>query len=91
VVLLDSALAQLPKDAIALRMSSGDSMLPTRCWLAQPMPVSAPDAVAQGMVHSAQAIARAQLTLLIERCRLARSVQAARSKCGVWPLSAKES
>lgn len=40
-----AALAQLPTDAIALRMSSGDSMLPTRCWLGQRMPVNAPDAI----------------------------------------------
>ena len=40
-----AALAQLPTDAIALRMSSGDSMLPTRCWLSQRMPVSAPGAI----------------------------------------------
>jgi G3E family GTPase len=40
-----AALAQLPTDAIALRMSSGDSMLPTRCWLAQRMPVGAPSAI----------------------------------------------
>ncbi len=40
-----AALAQLPTDAIALRMSSGDSMLPTRCWLAQRMPVIAPNAI----------------------------------------------
>ena len=40
-----ASLAQLPTDAIALRMSSGDSMLPTRCWLAQRMPVSAPGAI----------------------------------------------
>lgn len=40
-----TALAQLPTDAIALRMSSGDSMLPTRCWLGQRMPVNAPNAI----------------------------------------------
>lgn len=39
------ALAQLPADAIALRMSSGDSMLPTRCWLGQRMPVNASNAI----------------------------------------------
>ena len=40
-----AAMAQLPADAVALRMSAGDSMLPTRCWLAQRMPVSVPDAI----------------------------------------------
>lgn len=40
-----AALAQLPADAIALRMSSGDSMLPTRCWLGQRMPMNASNAV----------------------------------------------
>lgn len=40
-----AALAQLPADAIALRMSSGDSMLPTRCWLGQRMPVNASNAI----------------------------------------------
>jgi G3E family GTPase len=40
-----ASLAQLPTDAIALRMSSGDSMLPTRCWLAQRMPVNTPNAI----------------------------------------------
>ncbi|MDL2339145.1 MAG: GTP-binding protein [Pseudomonadota bacterium] len=40
-----SALAELPTDAVALRMSAGDSMLPTRCWLSQRMPVSVPNAV----------------------------------------------
>ena len=40
-----AALAQLPADAVALRMSAGDSMLPTRCWLAQRMPVTVPDAI----------------------------------------------
>jgi G3E family GTPase len=39
------ALASLPADAVALRMSAGDSMLPTRCWLQQRMPVTTPDAV----------------------------------------------
>lgn len=39
------ALAQLPGDAAALRMSAGDRVLPTRCWLAQRMPVSAPNAI----------------------------------------------
>ncbi len=39
------ALSQLPSDAVALRMSAGDSMLPTRCWLAQRMPVNPPNAV----------------------------------------------
>jgi len=39
------ALAQLPADAVALRMSAGDSMLPTRCWLAQRMPVNTPNAI----------------------------------------------
>lgn len=38
-------LAQLPGDAVALRMSAGDRVLPTRCWLAQRMPVSAPNAI----------------------------------------------
>ena len=38
-------LAHLPADAVALRMSAGDSMLPTRCWLAQRMPVTVPDAI----------------------------------------------
>ncbi len=40
-----AALAQLPADAVALRMSAGDSMLPTRCWLAQRVSVTAPDAI----------------------------------------------
>lgn len=40
-----AALAQLPSDAMALRMSSGDSMLPTRCWLGQRMPVNAFNAI----------------------------------------------
>ena len=40
-----AALAQLPTDAIALRMSSGDSMLPTRCWLGQRMPLNTPSAI----------------------------------------------
>lgn len=40
-----SALSSLPGDAIALRISSGDSMLPTRCWLAQRMPVAVPNAI----------------------------------------------
>lgn len=40
-----AALSQLPTDVAALRMSSGDSMLPTRCWLAQRMPVNTPDAI----------------------------------------------
>lgn len=40
-----AALAQLPSDAVALRMSSGDSMLPTRCWLGQRMPVNASNAI----------------------------------------------
>ena len=39
------ALAALPSDAVALRMSSGDSMLPTRCWLSQRMPVTEPGAL----------------------------------------------
>lgn len=42
---IHAALARLPADAVALRMSAGDSMLPTRCWLAQRMPVTAPDAI----------------------------------------------
>ena len=40
-----AALAALPSDAVALRMSSGDSMLPTRCWLSQRMPIATPNAV----------------------------------------------
>lgn len=40
-----AALASLPADPVALRMSSGDSMLPTRCWLQQRMPVSMPDPI----------------------------------------------
>lgn len=40
-----AALARLPADAVALRMSAGDSMLPTRCWLAQRMPVTVPNAI----------------------------------------------
>jgi G3E family GTPase len=40
-----AALANLPADPVALRMSSGDSMLPTRCWLQQRMPVTTPSAI----------------------------------------------
>jgi len=40
-----AALAQLPADAVALRMSAGDLMLPTRCWLAQRMPTTTPNAI----------------------------------------------
>ncbi len=43
-----TALARLPADAGALRMSAGDSMLPTRCWLAQRMPVTVPGAIEHG-------------------------------------------
>jgi hypothetical protein len=32
-----SALSTFPGDAAALRMSAGDLMLPTRCWLSQRM------------------------------------------------------
>ncbi len=45
VAAIRSALATLPGDAVALRMSAGDSMLPTRCWLSQRMPVTTPDAI----------------------------------------------
>lgn len=40
-----AALASLPADPVALRMSSGDSMLPTRCWLQQRMPVTTQSAI----------------------------------------------
>ena len=39
------ALQNLPDDALALRMSAGDSMLPTRCWLAQQMPLQGPGSI----------------------------------------------
>ncbi|MFM9915823.1 MAG: CobW family GTP-binding protein [Rhizobacter sp.] len=38
-------LASLPADPVALRMSSGDSMLPTRCWLSQRMSVTASSSI----------------------------------------------
>ncbi len=41
---IGAALASLPADTVALRMSAGDSMLPTRCWLQQRMPVSTSNA-----------------------------------------------
>lgn len=40
-----AALDSLPVDTVALRMSAGDSMLPTRCWLSQRVQLTAPDAI----------------------------------------------
>ncbi len=40
-----STLTRFPSDSAALRMSAGDSMLATRCWLAQRMPLSTPNVV----------------------------------------------
>lgn len=40
-----SALTKFPGDSAALRMSAGDSMLATRCWLGQRMPLSTPNVV----------------------------------------------
>ncbi len=39
------ALTKFPGDSAALRMSAGDSMLATRCWLGQRMPMSTPNVV----------------------------------------------
>jgi G3E family GTPase len=41
-----AALSQWPTDNAALRISAGDLMLPTRCWLAQRLPSASPSAVA---------------------------------------------
>jgi G3E family GTPase len=40
-----SALTTFPGDSAALRMTAGDSMLATRCWLGQRMPLSTPNVV----------------------------------------------
>ena len=40
-----SALTRFPSDSAALRMTAGDSMLATRCWLGQRMPTSTPNVV----------------------------------------------